>query len=251
MVRDLFLHRGPRRRTVCRALEHAGHVPAAFGPDDHIGVGADADRIGMLVELGDYFDVIEVRKDQLVTAVELLESEAAPKIDQTLLGVAIEPAVALLPAKLDSGAHQLEREARVAEFPAHRKALDLGKIGEETDAQAARRLIADIAKQMGRRQIVAVELFLVGTFLLADIDRASQTGDAHEILEGARDGDRDGARTRTFPVRIVERSPRRARKRIEVRSVDRPDLGALRQPERLIKAETVRCIGSRIEIDAG
>src|SRR6202171_3356989 len=206
MADALVLQRGPRRRTACRALEHAGQVPAPFGPDDHIRVAADPDRFGMPVEFGDHFDIVEVRKNQFVAAVELLESEAAPKIDQALLGVAIEPAVALLLAELDSGAHQLEGEARVAEFLAHRKALDLGKSGEVTDAQAARRLVADISKQMSRRQVIAVEFFLIRTFLLADINSASQAGDAHKILEGARHRDRDGACSGAFAVGIVERS---------------------------------------------
>src|SRR5688572_29163191 len=164
-------------------------MPASFRPDDHIGIGADSDGIVVTIQLGDHLDIVKVGENQILATLKQFESETAPKIDQALLGVTIETPVAFYLAKLDSGAHHLERQARVAVFLANGQALDLGEIGEETEAQTARRLIADIAEQVRRRQIVTVELLLIRTFLLADIDGASQAGDAHEILERPRHSD--------------------------------------------------------------
>ena len=162
----------------------------------------------------------------------------------------VEPPIAFDPAELDCRAHHLERQARVPKFLANGEALDLGEIGEEADAQTARRLIADVAEQMRRREIVSVEFLFIRTFLLADIDRASQTRDPHEILEGPRHRDCDGSVSGIVAVRVVERRAGGARKRVKVRSVNRPDLGARPESERLKKADAIRRDGACIEVHA-
>ena len=81
------------------------------------------------------------------------------------------PPIALGAAQLDAGAHDLEREARLAKFPSDGKSLDLCEIREIANAQATGRFVADIADKMCRRKIVAVEFLVVGTFLFCTCRR--------------------------------------------------------------------------------
>src|SRR6266550_2556915 len=116
----------------------------------------------------------------------------------------------------------------MTEFLAHREALDFGEVGEVTDTQTSGRLVADIANEMRRGQIIAVEFLLIRTFLLADIDRASQAGDAHKVFKGPRDRYGEFALAGIAVIAVVERRrQRRAAVGIEVRRVNRTDLGAL------------------------
>src|SRR5262245_6945428 len=137
----MFLDRRMRHGATGRAFEDARHVPAALRPDGDVRIAADADGIGMPVDLGDHFDVVEIRKHKFLSAFEHPEAETAPEIHQPFLRMAIQPAIPLLPAKLDGGPNDLKRETRVAEFLADSEAFDLGEIGEIANAQAAGRLV--------------------------------------------------------------------------------------------------------------
>jgi hypothetical protein len=202
----MFLDRGMRYGAAGRPFEDSRQMPAALRPNDHVGVPADADGLGMAIDLGDHFHIVEVREHELLAAFEHPEAETAPEIDQPLLRVAIKAAIPLLPAQLDRGSHHLKRQTRVAEFLANGEAFDLGEIGEIADAQAACGFIPDIADLVRRREIVAVEFLFVRTFLLADIDGAPQARDPHEIFEGSRYRDRDRALTRIAAIGVIERN---------------------------------------------
>jgi hypothetical protein len=83
--------------------------------------------------------------------------------------VAVEPAVSLFPAELDRGLDELHRQARTAVLWQHGQPFQLGKFGEIPDADAARRLVSDIADEMRAGEIVSVEFFGVGAVLLGDV----------------------------------------------------------------------------------
>src|SRR5665213_4383283 len=170
-----------------RRFENSRAMPPAFGPDHFVRVHPDSDGVGMRLNLRDHFHIVEIGEDKLSPARKKMEAEPAPKIDQTFLRMAVEPAIPLHPAKLDRRMHQLKRQSCRAELFAHRQPLDLGEVGEITDADAAGGFLADIADQMRCRHVIPIEFFLVWAFLLADIDRASEADDPHQIVERARD----------------------------------------------------------------
>jgi hypothetical protein len=166
-------------------------VPSAFGSDDHVRIDADPDRLRMRLRLHQHLDIVEVGEHKFLRALEHPESEPAPEPDEALLRVPVEAAIALDPGQLDPGPDEREGHARVAVLGPHRQALDLGEVGEEPDPQAPRRLVADIADQVGGREIVAVEFLLIRAGLLGHVHRGAQGNDAGEILEAARYGDAD------------------------------------------------------------
>ena len=128
----------------------------------------------------------------------------------------------------------------------------MAKVGEVTNAQTSRGLVADITDEVRRGQIVAVEFLLIRTFLFADVDRAPQTGDAHEVFEGPRNRYGELALAGIAAVGVVERrSDRGAAVGVKVRRVNRSDLGALFPAEIFIETETGWRIRARIEIHAG
>ncbi len=127
---------------------------------------------------------------------ERLGTEMSPEIDQPVLRLAVDLAEALAFHIIDTGLHQLERDARAPILVTHREPLDLGEIAEEPHPQAARRLVADEAYEMRGDHVVAVELLLEWTILLGEIDRRTDGGHQHEIAWIAREADGDGAGTR-------------------------------------------------------
>ena len=66
-----------------------------------------------------------------------------------------------------------------------REPFDLREISEITDADAGDRLGAAVADQMGGAQVIAVELLVVRTFLLADEDGAADRDHVHVVRHGA------------------------------------------------------------------
>ena len=65
-------------------------MPAAFGPDHHIGIGADGDGLRILLDVADDLDIVEVREDEFLGPFQRPEAETAPEIDQALLRMAVE-----------------------------------------------------------------------------------------------------------------------------------------------------------------
>src|SRR5262245_47294472 len=131
-------------------------MPASFRPNDDIRILPEGDRFRIARRLHHHLDIVEIGEHQLVPAFEDLEAESAPEIHQPLLRMAVKPLISLGPAQLDCRAHELEREARVAKLLAYRQPLDLGEIREVANADAARRLVADVTEQVRAREIVAV-----------------------------------------------------------------------------------------------
>src|SRR6185503_20447530 len=109
-------------------------MPAALGPDKHVWIGVDGDRVGMRVELRNHFDVVVIREHEFLTSGKRLEPEAAPEVYQPLLGVAVDATVALDPTELDRRARHMERQPRVPELALHRDPFQLREIGKEADA---------------------------------------------------------------------------------------------------------------------
>jgi hypothetical protein len=54
-----------RRCATCGHVQHAGPVPIAFGPNDHVGVAVERDGVGTGLEVEDHLGVGEVGKREL------------------------------------------------------------------------------------------------------------------------------------------------------------------------------------------
>src|SRR5215470_16692396 len=116
-----------------------------------------------------------------------------PEVDQPVLRQPVDLLKALALDVLDGRLHELERDPRAAELMAYREPLDLGEFAKEADAQAARRLAADIAEKMRGAEIVAVELLLDRAVLLGEIDGGADRRHRHEIVGIAGEANGDGA----------------------------------------------------------
>ena len=77
----------------------------------------------------------------------------------------------------------------LAEFLADRQPLQLDEVSEIAGAQAARRLVADEADEMGRALIVAVEFLRVRAGLLGQKHRGSNGVDHQQVIGPASDPD--------------------------------------------------------------
>ena len=183
-----------------------GTCQRPFRADHDVGIDADGDCLRVRSRVEHDLDVVEVGEIEFLPALERLEAETSPEIEQPLLRMAIDPAVPLGTAEFDACAHDLEREARLAKFPPHREALDLCEIGEIADAKATRRLVADIADQVGRGKIVSVEFFVVRAFLFRHVDGASNRRDPHDVFERPGDRHRKVAVIATAAVAIIKRA---------------------------------------------
>src|ERR1700682_1624628 len=111
----------------------------------------------MALRFQDHLHIIEIRENQLLAALECLETAFRPKLHQALLRVYVETLIAFHLAKLDAGPHKMRRQTRTAEFLSNREPFDLGKIGEITNAHAAGGLVTHVTEKMRRREVVAVE----------------------------------------------------------------------------------------------
>src|SRR6185312_5734106 len=136
--------------------EHAGPVPIALRPDDHIGIAVERDRIGAWLELEYHLGVGEVGEGDLAVMAERLCAEMRPKIHQPVLRMSVDLPEALALDVFEARLHQLERDARTPELMAHGEPLELGKFAEEADPQAGRRLTADETDEVRGDQVVAV-----------------------------------------------------------------------------------------------
>src|SRR5262249_54843647 len=154
--------------TLRRAVENAGTVPAALRPNQHKRVHAKSDRVWIGVGVDDHFDVGIIRELEFGGALELAPAHVEVVAEQVLLRMDVDAAIALAAAELDAGVHQPGADTQVAEFVADGKPLDLGEIGEVANPQTADRLPADIAQEVARAEIVAVELLVIGAVLLGD-----------------------------------------------------------------------------------
>src|SRR3954451_15808523 len=111
----------------------------------------------------------------------------SPEIHQAILGVTINAAEAFLASELDAGSNSLKGEPRFSIFGPHRQSLKLAEIGEKPCANASCWLVAHVPDQMGSAEVVAVELLLVRTTLVAHEYARSDCDDLHDVGQRARD----------------------------------------------------------------
>ena len=124
----------------------------------------------MRIELDQYFQIFVVGEGEDLVGVQEREAVFLPVIHQPLLRVAAGLRIAFAADHLESIFHHGPRALRRTVARQDGRALDLCKIVEPARAQRARGFAVDIGHEMRRAEIVAVELFLIGAFLLADID---------------------------------------------------------------------------------
>ena len=67
--------RRARRLPASRAFEDARYMPTPLGPDHHIGIGTDGDRLGIPFDVADEFDVIEVGEYEFLGAFDATIAE--------------------------------------------------------------------------------------------------------------------------------------------------------------------------------
>src|SRR5258708_20927947 len=102
----------------------------------------------------------------------------------------VQNAIALLPAELDCRRDNLARQALVSAFMAHSKPFQLGEIGKISNAHATDRFLALVANEVGRGEIVAVELLFERTLLFTHVDRAADSNHARQVLHLLNDSHR-------------------------------------------------------------
>src|ERR1043166_226064 len=180
-------------------------MPAALGADHDVGVDADRDGLGVPCRVQHDLHVIEIGEDEFLGAFERAEAKATPEIEKTLLRVAIEPAIPLGSAKFDASADHLESNTRFAKLTANSKPLDLGEVGEITNAQTCDWLVPAVTEKMRRGKVIAVVLFVVRTLLLRDIYGAADRNDPHHVFQRARNRHRQLAFRRLSPIVVVNR----------------------------------------------
>src|ERR1041385_496042 len=119
--------------------------------------------------------------------------------------MAIEAPVPFGAAQLDAGPNNLESQTRLAKFFSDRKAFDLCKVSEKSNAKASCGFVANVTNQVSCREIVAIELFFVGALLLPDIDGASDRCNPHHILKRAGDRYRKALAFGCSVISVVKR----------------------------------------------
>src|SRR5205085_9291043 len=135
-----------------RPLENARRVPAAVGPDQHIGIVVECDALRMFLDLQLDLNIVEIGKHQLAAA-HLLEAARLPDLEVALLRMRVEHAVAFLAAEIDGRIEDAPGEAATAAFVAHCQALELCEAGKIADPHASNRLAVLVADQMGGGKI--------------------------------------------------------------------------------------------------
>src|SRR6202012_6290617 len=115
----------------------------------------------MRLNFGNHLHIVEIGKDQIPAAFKQMKAEPAPESAQPLLRMTIKAPVSLHLTKLDGSANELKRQACGAKLLAHRETLDFGEIREIANPDATGRLAADIADQVRRRHVVAVEFLVI------------------------------------------------------------------------------------------
>ena len=185
----LFLNRGTSCVAGRRFFQNTSSVPAAFRPDDQVGISSDRDGIGIRLDLGNHFHVIEIGEDKVFSAIEGVKTETRPEVHQPALRMTIGAAVALLLTKFQRGPDQLKSGSALPEFRAYGKALNFCKVGKKPNSEAAGGLVAHIGEQMCGGEIIAVKFLFIRAFLFGDIDRAAHRNDPAEVFESSGNGD--------------------------------------------------------------
>src|SRR4029079_18453766 len=168
--------------TAGRQFQNSRHIPLSLGTDQHVRVFAERDALGMLFGFEFDLDIVEIGKRELTGPRHALEPTLLPELEQPLLRMRVQDAIALLAAQLDGCVHDLAGDAGVAALVADRQPFELGEIREVTNPHAADRLMSAVANQMGGGEIVAVELLLERAMLLAHVDGAADRDRARHLI---------------------------------------------------------------------
>src|SRR6266581_7027583 len=144
--------------TTCRQFENARNIPLSLGTDQDVGVFAQRDALGMLFGFEFDLDIVEIRKREFAGTRHALKPALFPELEQPLLRMRVQNAIALLSAQLDGCVHDLAGDAGVAALVADRQPFEFGEIGKIANPHAADRLVSPVTDQMRGGKIVAVEL---------------------------------------------------------------------------------------------
>src|SRR6187397_668740 len=102
-------------------FENARNVPLPLGTDQDVGVLAQRDALGMLFGFELDLDIVEIRKREFARSRHAHEPALLPELEQPLLRMRVQHAIALLAAQLDGGVHDLAGDAGVAALVADRQ----------------------------------------------------------------------------------------------------------------------------------
>src|SRR5450432_2883334 len=164
----------PRSGATARGqFENARHIPLSLGTDQHVRVFAKRNALGMLFGFEFDLDIVEIRKREFAGTRHALKPALFPKLEQPLLRMRVQDAIALLAAQLDGCVHNLAGDAGVAALVADRQPFEFGEIRKITNPHAADRLVSAMTNQMRGGKIVAVELLFERAMLFAHIDGAT------------------------------------------------------------------------------
>ncbi len=136
-------------------------MPTAFGPNDDVGSDSIETASGCAGTSRTISTNPNSEKESSRASFGTRKPNWPYHPTEAFFGLTVDAGVALHPAHLDAGADHLLRKLVAAEFTSHGEALQLGEAGEVANAEAGGRLLPDIAEQVGRRKIIAVEFFAV------------------------------------------------------------------------------------------
>src|SRR6266567_6831632 len=179
--RCLLVPKRRGHRPLRRDFQGPGLVPFALGPDQHVGIGFQRQGIGMPLRRDQHLGVGEIRKNNWTPRLHGAGAQTLPEGDQSLQSMPIDPGVPFHATQLFRRPSDLEYERCTAELVPDSQTLQLGEVGKEPNPHTASRLVADRADQVHGAEVIAVELFIIGTSLLAHIYGPTDRYHLHEI----------------------------------------------------------------------
>src|SRR5665213_3152622 len=174
------------RRALCGLIENAGLVPSAFAPQDDIGIARQRDGPRVRRKLTQDFGIFVIGKDQLEILVHRMVAEPLPMANQPFLRMAIDFEKTFAPHDLDAEIQHAFRKIGGAETLQNADALELHEIREIADAHGACRFAVDPADNLRGAEIIAVELYGIGTLMY---DHENRRADGKTLRQLVRTAD--------------------------------------------------------------
>ena len=131
--------------------------------------------------LQQHFCIREIRKNQIALRWHGLRSKPRPEGHKPILRMPVNSPISLLSSQLNTCANYLESNPRIAKFMPHREPLKFCEFSKKPCPQTGNRFMAAVPDQMRRAEVVAIELFIIGAGLFAQIDGSADGGDLHQL----------------------------------------------------------------------
>src|SRR5436190_3095935 len=101
---------------------------------------------------------------------------------------------------------------KLAKLSPHREPLQFCKVRKTANSQRPDRFVPDIAKQIGTRQVIAIELLGMRALLLGKIHRAAHGHNAKKVFDRTSDRNADGIAGAIWRVCVINGGGRAQRR---------------------------------------